>query len=276
LHIPRIGKTMERKLWDLGVRTWEEGLSCPARYLGSSEVLVKSYLEMSIEALNRRNIGFFAELLPASEAWRLLPDLSPGLTARVAYLDIETSGISPLYSIVTVVGIFDGAKLEYFIRGENLEDLYDAVEGYDLLVTFNGKCFDVPFLKTVMPSLRLPKPHIDLRYVLRQAGWSGGLKAIERRTGLERMQDELGRLDGYDAVILWRMHERGDPYALTTLLRYNAEDVVTLKPLLELACCKLMADLPLDVSPPPVSQRHALDIPYSKELIRKIINNREQ
>ena len=38
-------------------------------------------------------------------------------------------------------------------------------------------------------------------------------------------------IDGYDAVRLWAMHERGVPRALETLLTYNAEDTVVLEQL---------------------------------------------
>jgi uncharacterized protein len=270
LHIPRVGKVMERKLWNSGIRTWEDGLRCSPRHLGAAESTIKSYLELSLAALERRDIGFFSELLPASEAWRLWPDLSPDISARVAYLDIETSGMSPAYAYITVIGLFDGRELKYFVQGRNLEDFYEEIGSYDLLVTFNGKCFDVPFLRAFMPGLRLPQAHIDLRYVLRKVGFAGGLKAIERQTGLSRKQDELGLLDGFDAVLLWRLHERGKTEALPTLLRYNAEDIVGLKPLLELACNKIIAKLPLDLPSLPVSRRFIPDIPYSAELIRSI------
>jgi uncharacterized protein len=270
LHIPRVGRVMERRLWESGVRTWEEGLNCSAKLLGNAESTVKSYLELSLSAFEKRDIAFFSDLLPSGEAWRLSPDLCPGLSLRIAYLDIETNGMSPTYAYITVIGLFDGEDVKYFVQGKNLEDFYDEIRNYDLLVTFNGKCFDVPFMRAIMPSLKLPRAHIDLRYVLRQAGWRGGLKAIERQTGLARKQDELGLLDGFDAVLLWRLHERGEMKALTTLLRYNAEDIVGLKPLLELACNKLIMKLPLQLPHLPVSNRITPDIPYSMELIRAI------
>ena len=42
-------------------------------------------------------------------------------------------------------------------------------------------------------------------------------------------------IDGFDAVRLWRMHKRGVPRALETLMTYNAEDSLVLQPLLHIA-----------------------------------------
>ena len=47
---------------------------------------------------------------------------------------------------------------------------------------------------------------------LLQLGFSGGLKAIERRLGLVREDDVIG-LDGRDAVVLWAAHCNGDESA---------------------------------------------------------------
>jgi uncharacterized protein YprB with RNaseH-like and TPR domain len=270
LHIPRVGRATERKLWHAGIRTWEDGLQCSdSRRLGSAAAIIKDYLELSQAALARGDLEFFTELLPAGESWRIFPYCQQ-FSARIAYLDIETTGMSPGHSQVTVIGLYDGSEFKYFVQGDNLNQFHQEIEQYDLLVTFNGKCFDVPFLLSALPGLRLPRPHIDLRYVFRQLNLRGGLKAIERRTGLAREQDELGQLDGFDAVLLWQLHKRGDRRALSTLLRYNAEDVVGLKPLLELACHRLIQELPLGIAPPIVSERMLPDIPYSVDLIREL------
>jgi uncharacterized protein YprB with RNaseH-like and TPR domain len=40
-------------------------------------------------------------------------------------------------------------------------------------------------------------------------------------------------MDGYEAVLLWDRHCRGDYSALPTLLTYNREDVVNMETLME-------------------------------------------
>ncbi|MBL8149167.1 MAG: ribonuclease H-like domain-containing protein [Blastocatellia bacterium] len=268
LHIPRIGKATERRFWEKGITTWEEALQASRRDLGVSDLLVKDYIERSFKALDNQDTDFFAELLPTSEMWRLI--VTPELATKAGYLDIETNGMNPNYSIITVVGLFDGQDVSCFVYGKNLEELYEEIEKYNVLVTFNGKCFDVPFLKAALPGIKVPLAHVDLRYILRQAGFSGGLKKIERYTGLARNQDELGTLDGLDAVLLWQLYERGEQEALTTLMRYNAEDIVGLKPLLELACNMLIKEIPLSIDLLEVSERVTPDIPYSQEVIRQV------
>ena len=85
-------------------------------------------------------------------------------------------------------------------------------------------------------------PHLDLRFALRRMGLSGGLKSIERRLNAAR-PSALSSLNGYDAVRMWRMWERGDAGALDTLIRYNAEDVFSLPKLAEIAYNYLIADI---------------------------------
>lgn len=272
LHIPGVGKAKERKLWNAGIQTWEDAmLPGNSKLLGSDEILIKNYLENSFNALDTQNAAFFTQLLPAGDSWRLYREfnLHPNKT-RIGYLDIETTGMDRRYYNLTVIGLFDGTNVKYYVQGHNLDDFMEEISSYHMLVTFNGKCFDVPFLRNALPHLDMPVAHIDLRYVFRQLKFTGGLKKIERTTGLARSQDELGLLDGFDAVLLWQLHEKGDRRALTTLLRYNAEDVVGLKPLLEFAYNRLTSEMPFVVEPVPITPRFDLDIPYSVELIREL------
>ncbi len=271
LHIPRVGKLTEQKFWQIGIQTWDDALQV-SNYakLGIPELLIKSFLADSYLALEQHNISFFSKLLPSSDTWRLYPKFSHNLSLRIAYLDIETSGANSYLDSITVIGVYDGTVVKQYVKGQNLMAFRDDIEEFDLLVTFNGKVFDVPVLQAAIPKLHMPKAHIDLRYVLKQINLKGGLKSIERQTGFAREQDELGQLDGYDAVLLWRLHQRGDPRALPTLLRYNAEDVVGLKPLLELACNQLTKMLPLDLPLLPLSQRTTPNIPYYPELIQEL------
>ncbi len=65
-------------------------------------------------------------------------------------------------------------------------------------------------------------------------GLKGGLKAIERRVGIERTP-RTRYLQGWDAVYLWERYQKGDEEALEVLVEYNMEDVVNLKSLIEMA-----------------------------------------
>jgi len=167
---------------------------------------------------------------------------------------------------VTVIACFDGREVTCFVRDVDLVDFPAYLAQFDLLVTFNGASFDVPYLLTHYGRLRLPPVHLDLRYPLRAAGYRGGLKKIEQETGLGR-EDGLQGVDGWFAVLLWHRHLRGDERALPTLLRYAAEDVLGLPPLAEMTYNRLTAPLPLGLSPLPSTERLTIDWPYSLELL---------
>ncbi len=177
---------------------------------------------------------------------------------NAAFLDIETTGLSPDYSIITLVGILDREGYHSFVYDQNLSDLREALEQYDLIVTFNGASFDLPFIESHFGSLFRHTAHIDLRHVLNRIGQKGGLKAIERRLGVGR-PSELTALDGFDAVRMWRMWELGSQGALDTLIRYNAEDVLSLPRLAEIAYNRLSSSIGS-----PAQKLDAIDYPDSE------------
>ncbi len=47
-------------------------------------------------------------------------------------------------------------------------------------------------------------------------------------------------LTGFDAVRLWKQYERGDQDALDKLIKYNKEDIVNLKTIIELTYPKMV------------------------------------
>ncbi|OQY42439.1 MAG: hypothetical protein B6240_13950 [Desulfobacteraceae bacterium 4572_87] len=179
IHIPGIGPVTERKIWTRGINSWRDFLNHPEPVFSPvKDRSIHQHLEDSL--VNRRNIGFFDDRLPAGEKWRLFDDFKD----RVVYLDIETSGYDPWTSNITVIGIYDGHGVQTFINGKNLDAFELAIAEYDLVVTFNGACFDLPFIKRAFPGITLPKGHIDLRFVLKKLGYEGGLKKIEKLDGI--------------------------------------------------------------------------------------------
>ena len=111
--------------------------------------------------------------------WRLYPEFAD----RALFLDIETTGLSPDYNEVTVIGALGGGQLALFVKGINLDQFPAYVDQFPLLVTFNGSQFDVPFLRAHFPGARLDQAHIDLRFALASLGYRGGLKVMERTSG---------------------------------------------------------------------------------------------
>ena len=69
-----------------------------------------------MQRLNARDAKFFAKSLSKSEHWRAYSDFKD----RIAFVDIETTGLSPHYNRLTVVGIYDGTNAKTFVRGIDL------------------------------------------------------------------------------------------------------------------------------------------------------------
>ncbi len=228
LHLPGVGARTEALFWRLGLRTWEDMLAAP-RLGGLAPERLDRWQEGLLESLAYFDEPrYFASRLPAEEHWRLFRQYRP----RAAYLDIETFGNGWPGLQVTVVGLYDGCDFRQFVYGHNLEKFRRALEGYDLLVTYNGSQFDLPVLRDYFPGLRLPAVHLDLRFILARLGFRGGLKGIEPKFGIKRPPEVTG-LDGYMAVLLWERHQRGDRAALEVLMEYNRQDVVNLEALME-------------------------------------------
>jgi len=232
VHLPGVGPVTERSLWTQGILTWHHALdetTAPPRFSLSRWDLCRRMIAQSVRSLEVGDHRHFAESLPCSEHWRAYPEFR----YRTAFLDIETTGLGASDQ-VTVVGLYDGVRTSTFVADDNLDQLPEALAQYCLLVTYNGACFDLPFLLRRFPGLTLDQLHIDLRYPLRRMGLSGGLKHIERRVGLQRAPEVAG-LDGWDAVRLWREYQTGSEEALHTLIRYNTADIENLEDLMQLA-----------------------------------------
>ncbi len=228
IHISGIGPKTERLLWNRGIRTWKDFLDHKKPVFSlDRDAVIRRELEISLE--NRHDLLFFVNSLPPSDLWRVYESFQD----RAVFLDIETSGGYQGLDEITVIGLYDGQKVQTFVNGLNLDDFEQALAPFPLVITFNGSCFDLPYLKRWFRHIDLPPAHIDLRFVLRKLGLRGGLKSIEEQVGLLRDPAVAG-LDGFDAVLLWNDYQWGDESALERLILYNTMDIVQLKPLMEL------------------------------------------
>lgn len=181
------------------------------------------YVEESVRRLEAKDSHFFARRLPSGELWRLFPEFR----FSAAYLDIETTGMWAGRNHVTTIALYDGREIRTYVHGDNLWEFAQDITGYKLLITYNGRCFDLPFIRESM-GLCLDQVHIDLRFLLASLGYRGGLKGCERALGLDR--GDLEGVDGSFAVLLWEAFLREqDPRFLETLLAYNIQDVLSLE-----------------------------------------------
>lgn len=155
-----------------------------------------------------------------------------------AYLDIETTGLSPIYSDITVIGIYlTGGSYHRFVQlvGEEVTEanLLEALRGVDVIYTYNGSRFDLPFIHALLDiDLARLFRHHDLMLDCWRSNLYGGFKAVEIQLGITR---QLVGVDGAEAVRLWwKYQDEQEQDALDTLLLYNKEDVMNLKTLREI------------------------------------------
>ena len=232
IFLKGVGEATEQQLWDNGVDSWSAFLAKPSipGIPAGRKALYNLDLQQASKHLANNNSRYFAQLLKSRDHWRLFNTFR----SRTAFLDIETTGEPSDQGDITVVGIYGHGKMTTLVLGENLnEDQLSAeLAKYDLLVTFFGSGFDLPYIRAKFPRVALDHPHFDLCFAARRFGYKGGLKHIELEFGLHRSTGIEG-LSGWDAVRLWQQWCAGDSQARTQLLEYNEADVRNLEPLAE-------------------------------------------
>jgi len=149
-----------------------------------------------------------------------------------AYIDIETTGLDRYRHEVTVVGICleqgrSRRVVQLYEETLTRKGILDAVSQADILYSYNGARFDLPFIKTsIGVDLARRFDHCDLMHHCWRKDLWGGQKAVECQLSITR---KTKGVDGYMAVQLWRDYkDNGNRRALSKLLKYNAEDVTNL------------------------------------------------
>lgn len=228
IHLPGIGAKKEKALWESGILTWDDYLNAfPAQkglFEGLQSDRIESGILNSMRALEAGDIDYFAQRLPKGEHYRIvltIPD-------QTAFLDIETTGLSFYYDSITIVGYSIGDRYHCYIQGTDKREGLRALRSAKCLVTFNGTNFDLKFLDKEFSDFRLPKAHVDLRYLARTIEFSGGQKSIETQMGMKR-SDDIAELDGERAPLLWHDYRMGDNEAGRTLVHYNFADIEGMK-----------------------------------------------
>ena len=253
-HIPRISVKSERRLWEAGLDSWITiaGIG-ELPFKRVSLEAVRRHLDESDLQLSLDNPHFFAKTMPSALHWRMFPEFRH----KMAYLDIETTGMNPGPHAITTIALYDGQRVRTYIQGHNLHQFEDDIQCFRVLVTYNGKAFDIPFIESSL-NLRLNHVQLDLCHVLRSLGYRGGLKGCEKQLGVHRQG--LEDVDGYFAVLLWKEYvRRRNEKALETLLCYNIYDTVNLETLLVKAYNLKLKDSPF-------AQTHRIPLPVQPKI----------
>jgi uncharacterized protein YprB with RNaseH-like and TPR domain len=255
---PGIGAFLESRLWDAGVRRWDDLPAAAVPGLAAAtEQRLRAAVERARAALAAGDAETLAALLPRNERWRLYA----AFAADAAFLDVETDG-----EALTAIGFLDARGPRLLLAGRDLERFPEEARGWKLLVTFNGLSFDVPVLRRAFRGWRPPRAHVDLRHLWARLGHQGGLKLLEATTGVGRPAHLVG-LCGSDAVRLWRAHRDGDAAALRLFADYNLHDAVNLRTLMELGYNRMIERLRLPAAPVPVHERGDVAYDVTKLLL---------
>lgn len=166
-------------------------------------------------------------------------------TSDLYFFDIETTGLSGSGSVIFLLGTarIHGDKVvvkQYFLPSPGNETaLYMKFlqeTDYTTLVTYNGKSFDWPQVKSRHTFVRDKVPslpafgHFDLyhasRRLFKHTMESVKLVNVEKaHLGLERINDVPGHLA---PIIYFDFVERGDPEGVLQVMKHNERDILSL------------------------------------------------
>ncbi len=177
---------------------------------------------------------------------------------NVIVADIETTGLSPKRAAVILGGavLADGEKrkaVQYF--ADSTDDEEELLQRYaallargDVVVTFNGQRFDLPFLKTRMKRYGMPTASVDRLYsldlyrILRYHSYLPQIlpnlkqKTVEKYLGdASQRQDEI---DGAKSVELYYEYMKSEgmhrAHLMDTILLHNRDDIVRLSDMMRI------------------------------------------
>ena len=166
--------------------------------------------------------------------------------SEMIFMDIETTGLgnSPLFLIGTL--IWDKSRLtayQYFARNYAEEPsvialFLDACRTKKLLITFNGKSFDIPYIRTRAAAntilFQMDADHFDLLHECRKL-WRGTLPNCRLQT-IERFicgRSRCGDIPGEQIPEAYHAYVRTDnARQIVEILKHNMLDLITMADLL--------------------------------------------
>ena len=173
------------------------------------------------------------------DEFRKAPSASP---TRIMFLDIETTGLSSTPLFLVGLAYFDGEGFvidqlfarDYSEEANLLHHFSEFAPEFDILVTFNGKSFDAPFVRDRMIYHRKPfrwtQTHIDILHHSRRR-WKDELPDCKLQTLESYICDRqrVGDVPGNLVPDVYREFVRtGDTRLLADVFHHNALDLITL------------------------------------------------
>ena len=161
---------------------------------------------------------------------------------KVGYLDIESGGLAANFDYMLTYCIKTRDEEEYhegvitreeILAGEfdkeMLKKLIDDIQKYDVIITYYGTRFDIPFIRTRALSFRLKFPefgtiqHKDVYYMVKN-------RLRLHRSSLESACAIFG-IKGKNHIKgnFWMMAKTGDEVALKYVADHNRKDCIILE-----------------------------------------------
>ncbi len=178
---------------------------------------------------------------------------------RIAAADIETTGLSPKHNSFFLGGLVaqnrEGRVLKQFFAGspeeeaECLQAYSRALAEYDVIVTYNGNAFDIPFLVKRMRKYGMdPVPlqqmySLDLYRIIRKySHLKQLLPDLKQKTVEAYLGDEAGRKDRISGAEVAAQYARladgslasGREEIIGDLLLHNRDDVAQLSEMMRI------------------------------------------
>lgn len=158
------------------------------------------------------------------------------------YFDIETLGLS--YKPVIVIGLaeyknFQLNTYQYVVTNINEESsvlhcFQEHLKGKRAMVTYNGKNFDVPYVKERFNHYGIESfqeiPNFDLLFFTRKA-WRNAMPNCKLGT-VEKYQLDIDRKEDIPGALVpdfyYTYYTRGNPGPLKTIVEHNRQDIISM------------------------------------------------
>lgn len=236
--LPKIGIKTEEKLKRQGFNTIESLLNHDS-HRKNAKIFLDNIDEMSfceiLDLLNDNRYGKNCQV-------NLIKSVSLNDACDFKFMDIETLGLSNVPIILIGVAEIKGRNIissQYFLRDLTeeiavLDAYFSHLDENSVHVTFNGKTFDVPFIKNRLRYHRMDVdfnlPHIDLmyfaKYLWRDELPNCQLQTIEKyKFGIERVDDVPGQyIPGYYNTYL----AQNNIGPMIPIIEHNKQDIISL------------------------------------------------
>ena len=236
--LPKIGIKTEQNLKKQGFDTIESLLNHDS-HKENAKIFLDKFNEMSfLEILDLLNSNRYGKECKNN----LIKCVSLPDAENFKFMDIETLGLSNVPLILIGVAEIKGNNIvssQYFLRDLDeelavLKAYFSHLDEESVHVTFNGKTFDVPFIKNRLNYHRVNAKfnlaHIDLMYYAKYL-WANDLPNFQLQTiekykfGIERKDDVPGQyIPGYYNTYL--AEKNIGP--MVPIIEHNRQDIVSL------------------------------------------------